>query len=49
MNSKYHDAYMIASMGEKVAENSKECSDLEYPGHYAILYEKAISSYEVEL
>lgn len=46
---KYHDAYMIASMGEKVAENSKECPDLEYPGRYAILYEKAISSYEVGL
>lgn len=43
----YHDSYLIASLGEKVAD--KECKeldvDVEYPGFYGILFEKAVSSW----
>jgi FkbM family methyltransferase len=47
----HHDAYLIASIGEKVAE--KEIDSLllnvEYPGFYGILFEKAVSSWWVGL
>lgn len=47
----YHDAYLIASIGEKVAEKNPEplLLNVEYPGFYGILFEKAVSSWWVGL
>jgi len=48
----YHDSFLIASIGEKVAEKEPEeklIIDLEYPGFYGILFEKAVSSWWVGL
>lgn len=47
----YHDSYLIASIGEKVAEKNPEqlILNLEYPGFYGILFEKAVSSWWVGL
>jgi FkbM family methyltransferase len=47
----YHDAYLIASIGEQVAEKNPESLilNLEYPGFYGILFEKAVSSWWVGL
>ena len=43
----YHDSYLIASIGEKVAEkNSPPLSiETDYPGFYGILFEKAVSGW----
>jgi FkbM family methyltransferase len=43
----YHDSYLIASLGEKVAEKNPEPLKLpvEYPGFYGILFEKAVSAW----
>jgi len=43
----YHDSYLIASLGEKVAEKDPEPLSLnvDYPGFYGILFEKAVSSW----
>jgi FkbM family methyltransferase len=48
---KYHDAYLIASIGEKVAQKNVEplTLGLEYPGFYGILFEKAVASWWVGL
>jgi len=48
---KYHDSYLIASIGEQIAEKDVEplLLDLEYPGFYGILFEKAVSSWWVGL
>ena len=47
----YHDSYLIASIGEKVAEKNPEklILNVEYPGFYGILFEKAVSSWWVGL
>jgi len=48
----WHDSYLIASIGEKVAEREPEerlIIDVEYPGFYGILFEKAVSSWWVGL
>ena len=47
----YHDAYLIASIGEKVSEQDSEplILNVEYPGFYGILFEKAVSSWWVGL
>lgn len=47
----YHDAYLIASIGEKVAEQNPEplILNVEYPGFYGILFEKAVASWWVGL
>jgi len=47
----YQDSYLIASIGEKVAEQNLEplTLNLEYPGFYGILFEKAVSSWWVGL
>ena len=47
----YHDAYLIASIGEKVAEKNPEplILNVEYPGFYGILFEKAVASWWVGL
>ena len=48
----YHDFFLIASIGEKVAEREPEeklIIDVEYPGFYGILFEKAVSSWWVGL
>jgi FkbM family methyltransferase len=47
----YHDAYLIASIGEQVAEQNVEplILNVEYPGFYGILFEKAVSSWWVGL
>lgn len=43
----YHDCYLIASLGEKVAKKSPEplSVNVDYPGFYGILFEKAVSSW----
>ncbi len=43
----YHDAYLISSIGEKIADRDLEPLKLyvEYPGFYGILFEKAVSSW----
>jgi FkbM family methyltransferase len=43
----YHDAYLIASLGEKIADKDLEPLNLyvEYPGFYGIIFEKAVSSW----
>jgi FkbM family methyltransferase len=47
----YHDAYLIASIGEKVSEQDLEplILNVDYPGFYGILFEKAVSSWWVGL
>ncbi len=47
----YHDSYLIASIGEQVAEKEVEplVLNVEYPGFYGILFEKAVSSWWVGL
>ena len=48
----HHDAYLIASIGEKVADKEPEerlIIDVEYPGFYGILFEKAVASWWVGL
>jgi FkbM family methyltransferase len=47
----YHDSYLIASIGEKVVEQNPEplILNVEYPGFYGILFEKAVSSWWVGL
>jgi len=47
----YHDAYLIASIGEKVSEQDSEplILNVEYPGFYGILFEKAVASWWVGL
>jgi len=47
----YHDAYLIASIGEKVSEQNSEplILNVEYPGFYGILFEKAVASWWVGL
>jgi len=48
----YHDSFLIASIGEKVAEREPEeklIIDVEYPGFYGVLFEKAVSSWWVGL
>lgn len=44
---KYHDSYLIASIGEKVADANCEPLDfnVDYPGFYGIIFEKAVSSW----
>jgi FkbM family methyltransferase len=44
---KYQDSYLISSLGEKLAEKDPEplSLDVEYPGFYGILFEKAVSSW----
>jgi tetratricopeptide (TPR) repeat protein len=43
----YHDSYLIASLGEKLAD--RDCDPLklyvDYPGFYGIIFEKAVSSW----
>ena len=43
----WNECYMIASVGEKVCEFDNEPlrTQVDYPGKYAILYEKALSSW----
>jgi FkbM family methyltransferase len=43
----YHDSYLIASLGEKVASKDVESLSLnvDYPGFYGILFEKAVSAW----
>lgn len=43
----YHDSYLIASIGEDVADFDSEPLPIkvDYPGYYGILFEKAISSW----
>lgn len=43
----YHDSYLIASIGEKVAEKNPQPLKLQtgYPGFYGILFEKAVSAW----
>jgi len=47
----YADSYLIASIGEKVADQNLQPLDLEveYPGFYSILFEKAVSSWWIGL
>ena len=47
----YQDSYLIASIAEKVAEQNPQplMLDVEYPGFYGILFEKAVSSWWVGL
>ena len=48
----WHDSYLIASIGEKVAEREPEeklIIDVEYPGFYGLIFEKAVSSWWVGL
>ena len=48
----WHESYLIASIGEKVAEREPEeklIIDVEYPGFYGIIFEKAVSSWWVGL
>ena len=48
----YHDAFLIASIGYKVAERDPEeklLLDVEYPGFYGILFEKGVASWWVGL
>lgn len=47
----YHDAYLIASIGEKVSEQDSKSLilNVEYPGFYGILFEKAVASWWVGL
>lgn len=44
---KYHDSYLIASIGEKIADEHCEPLDfdVDYPGFYGIKFEKAVSSW----
>lgn len=39
----YNDAYMISTLGEKLEDY--EDIGVDYPGHYSILFQKAISSW----
>ena len=43
----YHDSYLISSLGEKISK--KDCTsldlDVDYPGFYGILFQKAVSSW----
>jgi lipoprotein NlpI len=43
----YHDSYLIASIGENIAEKDLKPLELyvEYPGFYGLLFEKAVSSW----
>ena len=43
----YHDCYLIASLGESIADRDLEPLKLnvDYPGFYGILFEKAVSSW----
>jgi hypothetical protein len=43
----WNDGYMIASIGDKVCEynNSPLRTNVDYPGDYSILYEKAVTSW----
>jgi tetratricopeptide (TPR) repeat protein len=43
----YHDSYLIASIGEDVADFDSEPLPIkvDYPGYYGILFEKAVSSW----
>jgi len=43
----HHDSYLIASLGEKLAEKNPEplSLDVDYPGLYGILFEKAVSAW----
>ena len=48
----YHDAYLISSIGEKIADREPQENlilDVEYPGFYGVLFEKAVSSWWVGL
>ena len=48
----YHDAFLIASIGEKVADKDPEEKlgiDVEYPGYYGIRFEKAVAAWWVGL
>lgn len=47
----YHDSYLIASIGEKVANHQLEGLEIDvgYPGRYGILFEKAVSSWHCGL
>jgi hypothetical protein len=47
----YHDSYLIASIGEQVAEKEVDSLilNIDYPGFYGILFEKAVSSWWVGL
>jgi len=44
---KWFNAYTIASIGEKVADrkSSKLIANLDYPGFYGIIFEKAVSAW----
>jgi hypothetical protein len=43
----YHDSYLIASIGESVADFNLDILPIkvDYPGYYGILFEKAVSSW----
>ena len=42
----YHDAYLIASVGNDVAEDLPPLDiDIDYPGFWGLIYEKAVSSW----
>ena len=47
----YHDSYLIASIGEKVAKKYVQplVLNVEYPGFYGILFQKAVASWWVGL
>ena len=47
----YHDSYLIASVGEKVSKENNQplLLNVEYPGFYGILFQKAVASWWVGL
>jgi hypothetical protein len=44
---KWFHAYTISSIGEKVADKkpNESINDLDYPGFYGIIFEKAVSAW----
>ena len=48
---RWFDSYLIASIGEKVScrNPSKLRTELDYPGFYGIIFEKAVSSWHTGL
>ena len=51
INSDWHESYAIATIGEKLVSDSdiKLRTDVEYPGKYAITFEKAVSAWWIGL
>jgi len=49
--SKWHDCYLISSIGEKLAQNNPKNlrTQLDYPGFYGIVFQKALSSWWIGL